>query len=83
VAGGKVYIGNPVEQGALIAGGDIELGPNARIQGSMRYRSPKELKRAAGAQVAGLVERLPLAIEAISQLRDNSPFGRHHDRTLV
>jgi hypothetical protein len=48
---------------AMHSGGDaqltanqIELGPDARIQGRLRYRSPNAPKRAASAQIAGGIE---------------------------
>jgi hypothetical protein len=40
-----------------VAAGQVELGPAARIGGTLRYRSPAELKRAGGATVGGVVTR--------------------------
>jgi hypothetical protein len=44
VAGGKVYIGNPVEQDALIAGGEISLAStinrSARVAGGQVTLQP-------------------------------------------
>jgi cytoskeletal protein CcmA (bactofilin family) len=58
--GRSVYINGPVDGDVEAAGGQIELGPNARIGGKLRYRSRSELKQDAGAQVLGGIERLPL-----------------------
>jgi cytoskeletal protein CcmA (bactofilin family) len=57
--GGSVYINGPVNGDVDAAGGEIELGPDARIAGKLRYRSRSELKQDAGAQVLGGIERLP------------------------
>jgi hypothetical protein len=40
-----------------VAAGDVELGPNARLAGRLRYVSTNALKRDPAAQVAGAVER--------------------------
>lgn len=56
-AGGRVLIDGPVEGDVVISGGHIELGPNARIGGKLRYRS-EDFMRDAAAQVAGGVEVL-------------------------
>jgi hypothetical protein len=58
-AGRRIYINGTIGGDAQLTGTVIELGPDARIGGSLRYRSPNELKRAASAQVGGAVERLP------------------------
>ncbi len=58
-AGRRIYINGTIGGDAQLTAEQIELGPDARIQGSLRYRSPNELKRAASAQVGGAVERLP------------------------
>ena len=57
--GGHIYLNGPVDGDVRLSGGDITLGPNARIKGNLYYRSPHGLKRAAGAQIAGAVERFP------------------------
>jgi cytoskeletal protein CcmA (bactofilin family) len=57
--GGQIYLNGPVDGDVRVSGADIKLGPNARIKGNLYYRSRHELKRAAGAQIAGAVERLP------------------------
>jgi hypothetical protein len=57
VAGARVFIDAPIGGDVDIAAGDVELGPNARIAGRLRYASANELKRDAAAQVAGAIER--------------------------
>jgi len=56
VGAGRVVIDGTVDGDASVASGSLELGPNARIAGKLRYRG-EGLERAAGAQV-GSVERL-------------------------
>ncbi len=57
-AGRSVSIDASVGGDVEVAAGEISLGPNARIAGNLRYRSPEPLQRDAGAQVAGSIERL-------------------------
>lgn len=57
VGGGNVVIDGPVGGNVEIGGGAIELGPNARIGGKLRYASSDEFKRDPAAQVQGRVER--------------------------
>lgn len=60
IAGGKlIRIDGPIGGDVRVAAKRIELGPNARIKGNLRYRSGSELKRDASAQIGGTVERLP------------------------
>ena len=72
-AGGRVLINGPVGGDVVATSGAVELGPNARIAGKLRYASRNELKRDPAAQVTGGVERAPIA--------DRS-FG-HTQRTLA
>jgi hypothetical protein len=58
-AGRRIYLNGAVGGDVQLIGDDLELGPDARITGSLRYRSRNELKRAPSAQVGGAVERLP------------------------
>jgi cytoskeletal protein CcmA (bactofilin family) len=58
-AGGSVYIDGPVGGDVEATAGQIELGPNARINGKLRYRSRNALKQDPGAQVLGGIEQLP------------------------
>ena len=57
-AGGNVTIDGPIEGDVSVSSGHLTLGPNAKIGGSLRYRSGEEMVRDPGAQVAGKVERL-------------------------
>jgi cytoskeletal protein CcmA (bactofilin family) len=56
--GGRVYLDGLVGGDVEVAGGSIELGPNARIEGRLRYTSQNEISRADGAEVKGGIERL-------------------------
>jgi cytoskeletal protein CcmA (bactofilin family) len=60
-AGGKVLIDGVVAGDVEAHSGQLELGPNARIAGKLRYASRAELKRDPAAQVQGAVERVDLA----------------------
>jgi cytoskeletal protein CcmA (bactofilin family) len=60
VGGGRVLIDGPVQGDVVSTAGQLELGPNARIGGSLRYRSRDDLQRDPAAQVTGAVERLAL-----------------------
>lgn len=57
-AGGKVLINGPVGGDVLATAGTVELGPNARIAGQLRYASREEIRQDAAAQVLGGVQRL-------------------------
>lgn len=57
-AGGHVLIDGRVGGDVEIAAGSVELGPRARIDGNLRYRSSEPLLRDPAAQVAGTVERV-------------------------
>lgn len=57
-AGGRVLINGPVDGDVVATAGTVELGPNARIGGQLRYASREEIKRDAAAQVEGGVERM-------------------------
>lgn len=57
-AGGTVYIDGPVGGNVQVGSGTLELGPNARISGQLRYVSREELRRDPAAQVAGRIERI-------------------------
>jgi hypothetical protein len=63
-AGGSLYIDGPVGGDVEASGGAIELGPNARIAGKLRYRSRADLKQDPGAQVLGGIERLPYRVQS-------------------
>jgi len=49
----------PVGGDVVVGGGEVELGPNARIAGQLRYRSGKPLRQDPDAQVSGGIEQLP------------------------
>lgn len=53
-AGGTVLIDSAVGGDVAVLSGDLELGPNARIAGQLRYTGP-EMQRHPDAQVAGAV----------------------------
>lgn len=55
-AGGHVFIDAIVGGDVEASGGRVELGPNARIGGKLRYASREPLKRDPAAQVQGAVE---------------------------
>ena len=57
VGGGRVLIDGPVGGNVEVGSGDIELGPNARIGGKLRYASRDELKLDTAALVRGGIER--------------------------
>jgi cytoskeletal protein CcmA (bactofilin family) len=61
-AGGRLYLDGPVGGDVEAAASQIELGPNARIAGRLRYRSRGPLKQDAGAQVLGGIEQLPFEV---------------------
>lgn len=54
---GTLLIDAPIGGDVEAAAGTLELGPNARIGGTLRYRSTEPLKRDPAAQVAGEVVR--------------------------
>ncbi len=56
--GGSVYIDGPVGGNVEVGSGSIELGPNARIGGRLRYASREELRRDPAARVDGGIERI-------------------------
>ena len=55
-AGGHVFLDGRVDGDVIATAGHLELGPNARIGGRLRYAAD-ELRRDPGAQVAGATER--------------------------
>jgi len=60
IVGGRALIDATVDGDVTVTAGQIELGPQARIGGALRWRSEGDLQRHASAQVAGPVERLAL-----------------------
>lgn len=61
--GGSVYIDGPVGGNVEVGSGSLELGPNARIGGRLRYASREELRRDPAAQVDGGIERFAPATD--------------------
>jgi len=59
-AGGRVFIDGRIDGDVEAAAGELELGPQARIGGKLRYRSRAPLKQDAAAQVRGGIERLEM-----------------------
>lgn len=57
-AGGRVLINGPVDGDVVATAGTVELGPNARIAGQLRYASREDITRDAAAQVLGGVQRM-------------------------
>ena len=62
--GGNVVIDGPVDGDVIVTAGKIELGPQARIGGNLRYFGRDELVRDPAAQVLGSIERMPFAARA-------------------
>lgn len=60
IVGGRALIDATVGGDVTVTARQIELGPQARIGGALRWRSEGELQRHASAQVAGPIERLAL-----------------------
>jgi hypothetical protein len=57
-AGGRIYIDGPVGGDVEASGREVVLGPNARLTGALRYRSPDAVERDPRAVVGGGIERL-------------------------
>jgi cytoskeletal protein CcmA (bactofilin family) len=66
-AGGRVYLDGRVEGDVEAAAGELELGPNARIGGKLRYRGGAPLKQDPAAQVQGGVERLEVPVRGVAE----------------
>jgi cytoskeletal protein CcmA (bactofilin family) len=56
--GGRIVINGPIGGDVEATSRQIELGPNARIAGNLRYTSPQAIRRAPEAQVGGTVEHI-------------------------
>lgn len=74
-AGGRVRIDGPVAGDVLVTSGQLELGPNARIAGKLRYRSREPIEQDPAAQVTGGVELLMPAWG--SEGGASAPRGEH------
>lgn len=75
-AGGRVLIDGPVGGDVVAASSQVELGPNARIAGKLRYRSSEPLQQDPAAQVTGGVELLKPASDG-GQDAASAPAGGH------
>jgi cytoskeletal protein CcmA (bactofilin family) len=64
-AGGEVYINGPVGGDVTATSGRIELGPQARIAGRLRYASRSEPVVDPAAQIAGGIERMPVRMQTV------------------
>jgi cytoskeletal protein CcmA (bactofilin family) len=64
MAGRNATISGTVGGDAEISAARIEIGPGAHIAGKLRYRSDREPVIAAGATIAGGLERLPGSLHA-------------------
>jgi hypothetical protein len=67
VAGGRVLIDGRIDGDVEAAGGTLELGPNARIGGRLRYRGGAPLKQDPAAQVAGGIERREMPVRRVAE----------------
>jgi hypothetical protein len=56
-AGGNVLIDSEIGGDVSTGAGTLELGPNARIAGKLKYKGPDEIRRHPDAQVAGGIEK--------------------------
>jgi cytoskeletal protein CcmA (bactofilin family) len=64
IGGGRVLIDSAVTGDVICTAGQLELGPNARLAGKLRYFGRDEIKRDPAAQVAGAIERMPQTASA-------------------
>ncbi len=78
--GGHVLIDGRVDGDVTSTGGSVELGPNARLGGRLRYASRDDVQIDPAAQVASGVERLALpagraASGVVAPQRPDEPRG--------
>lgn len=66
-SGGRVLIDGRVGGDVEALAGELELGPNARIGGRLRYRGGTPLKQDPAAQVAGGIERLEMPVRRVAE----------------
>ncbi len=72
---GQLLIDGEIAGDVTATAGEIELGPNARIGGRLRYASREEIRRDPAAQIAGGVERMAARGEAQRAERLERRFG--------
>ena len=77
VAGGSVFVDGPVGGDVFATSGEVELGPNARIAGKLRYRSGAQLRQDSAAQVAGGIEHLFPSFRRGGDAASAPPAPRH------
>lgn len=56
-AGGNVLIDSEIGGDVSTGAGTLELGPNARIAGKLKYKGPDDIRRHPDAQVLGGIEK--------------------------
>ena len=66
-AGGRVLIDGRVAGDVEVAAGELELGPQARIAGKLRYRGGAPLRQDPDAQVQGGIERLEMPVRHFAE----------------
>jgi hypothetical protein len=73
-AGGTIRLGGQVDGDVDVAGREIEIGPAARIGGSLTYRSPRPARIDPAARIAGAVthRRTELPAQAVGIARTAS-----------
>lgn len=71
VGGGKVLIDGPIGGDVMVGAGELELGPNARIAGKLRWRGSDQFRQDPQAEVLGGIERLELPTP--SRAADETP----------
>ncbi len=76
VGGGHVVIDGPVTGNVEVTGRTIELGPNARIGGRLRYASRDEIRQDSAAQVQGGIQRLAARTDWAAPTGVRGRFGR-------
>lgn len=74
-AAGELLIDGEIAGDITATAGRIELGPNARIGGRLRYASREEIRRDPAAQIAGGVERMAVRGESQRGQRLERRFG--------
>lgn len=66
-AGGRVLIDGRVGGDVEAVAGELELGPNARIGGRLRYHGGAPLRQDAAARVEGGIERLEMPVRRVAE----------------
>lgn len=74
-AAGELLIDGEIASDVTATAGEVELGPNARIGGRLRYASREEIRRDPTAQIAGGVERVAVRGESRRAERFERRFG--------